>query len=289
MAWALAREIAADGNDPETDPHAAKIARGVHPDMIELCGKESISAMIRVDDIRELEDRAATTPLEAPRKMALIDPADRMNEAAANALLKILEEPPRRLQLLLVSADPHRLPTTIRSRCTPIQLEPVAVDELVPWLAARRVLAEREALLIATLAEGRPGLALRLADSGYIEHRHELLGALNALRKHGFAAVFKVAHQLVSTKAPLQESLTSLLTLLRDALVFKTRGEGVLNQDLVEPLAEFASRHPAEGLLEAARYLEQVTPEAPYFYAAQARAQFAECVATEIGMRLKGR
>ena len=201
MAWALAREIVAEGGDPATHPRALKIARGVHPDMIEITSKESASSQILVKSIREIEDRTATAPLESPRKFVLIKPADRMNDNAANCLLKILEEPPPHLLFFLITSEPHRLLDTIRSRATPLALEPVALDELAPWLMKQAGLDEERARLLAALAEGRPGYALALAKAGNLKARGEILEAFKFLGQHGFAAVFSVAHRLLALES----------------------------------------------------------------------------------------
>ena len=287
LAWALAREIVAEGGDPATHPRALKIARNVHPDIMELTGKESVSSTIRVEEIRSIEGRASTAPLESPRKMILIEPADRMNEAAANCLLKILEEPPPNLLFFLISSEPNRLLATIRSRCTLLRLEPVPAGDLATWLKGQVKVDEPKARLLAVLAEGRPGTALALAKAGALEARSDLLQALSQIKQHGFAAVFAVANRITSTKGELKETLTVAMTLLRDALVLKTRGEGILNQDLAPALADFAAANSTGGLLEAARRLEHATAEAPYFYTPQSKAHFVECLVMDIGRHLR--
>ncbi len=287
MAWALAREIVCEGGDPATDRSSLKIERGFHPDVMELSGKQTASSMILVDAIRELEDRAATSPLESPRKIAIIEPADRMNTSAANSLLKLLEEPPRALQLLLITPEPNRMLTTIRSRCTPLILEPVPVPDLAEWLEKRTRLKAVQAALIARLSEGRPGFAASLAEARMLESRGAILEALTALSKQGFAAIFAVAHRLIGAQDDLGATLTAAMTLVRDALVLRARGEGVLNEDLLEPLAALAEGRSIEGLLGAAERLERAAAEVSYFYTPAARAQFVECLTIEIGRQLR--
>ncbi|OPZ06284.1 MAG: DNA polymerase III subunit tau [candidate division BRC1 bacterium ADurb.BinA292] len=286
LAWALAREIAADGRDPATDPKSLKVVRGVHPDMFEISGKSTVSRSIVVDEIRRLEDRAMTAPLEAPRKVFVIDPADRMNTAAANALLKILEEPHGRLAFVLVTSVPHRLLDTIRSRCAELRLEPVAIDELAAWLRAHRPLDEPRARLLAALAEGRPGRALQWADSRCLDARRQTIDALLLFHTHGFAAVFHVADRLAGAGDSLAEGIAVAVTLLRDALVLAMRGDGALNSDLVDNLRRLSEAFPPPGLLAAAARLEAAAAEAPYFYTPQAKAHFMECLVTDVGKLL---
>jgi DNA polymerase-3 subunit delta' len=265
LAWALARQIVADGGDPATHPRALKIQRNVHPDIIELDGTGTASGMIPVEDVRKLEDRVYTAPLESPRKIVVIEPADRMNEYSANALLKILEEPPDCLLFLLITPESNRLLPTIRSRCAVIKLEPVQTDELADWLRERHHIDAERARLVASLAEGRPGYALALAKAGMIAQRDQMLAALDHLMTHGFASVFAVAERVAALGDNLSEALLMAMTLLRDALVLKMGGGSVLNRDLIEPLEKFASGRSAEGLLEAAQRLEEAAAEAPYF------------------------
>ena len=285
LAWALAREIVAEGGDPTTHPRSLKILRGVHPDVMELTGAGSASAMIRVEDIRSIEDRAWSAPLESPRKIVLIEPADRMNESAANCLLKLLEEPPPYLLFLLLTAEPGRMLETIRSRCTPVAMEPVAMEELLEWLVKRTGLDRERARLVAALSEGRPGYALALAEAGMLGRRSEILTALARLMSDGFASVFSVADTLAAGN--MAENMTALVTLLRDVLVLKAGGEQVLNTDLADPLRAFADGRSAQGVLEAAERIESSITEVPYFYTPQARMHFAECLVTELGRLLK--
>lgn len=285
-AWALLRELAADGADPRTHPGALKIERGVHPD-VHLPRGRTVSGQIGVGEIRELENKAYYAPLEAPRRMVLIDPADRMNVSAANCLLKLLEEPPPRLQFVLVCDEASRLIETIRSRCAAVTLEPVPTGEIVNWLMDRHRMKEDRARLLAPIAEGRPGWALTLAAAGALERRGAILEAVGWLAEHGFAALFRVSDQIARQKGELTQTLLVAVLLLRDALILKL-GEGrLINEDLREELHAVAQRASAEGLLEAADRLTRAAGEAPYYYMPQARALFVECLMTDVGRVLR--
>src|SRR5437879_4192720 len=98
---------------------ADRVARGVHPDLYVL---EPVGDQIRIDDIRELRRDLHMRPFEAERRVYLVYSAETMNEDAADALLKDLEEPPPYAVIVLVADDLGPLPETIRSRC---QLVPV--------------------------------------------------------------------------------------------------------------------------------------------------------------------
>ena len=283
MAYALARRIVADGGDPATHPRSLKVARGVHPDLIPV-SPGGASGQIRIDEIRAVEDRTATAPLESPRKIVLIEPAEAMTTQAANCLLKLFEEPPPELLIILISAEPNRVLPTIRSRASEVRLEPVPGGDLVRWLMGRRPLGEAEAGLIAGLAEGRPGVALALCEGDAMGRRGRILEGLALLAREGFAGLFRAADALI--KADPGDLLLAV-TLLRDALLIRAESGAPLNRDLEAELAALAEGRSAEGLLEAAERLHGAAAEARYVYTPQAKALFIECLLIDVGRSLR--
>ena len=123
--------------------------------------------VISVDQIRQLIERFSTHGHISNYRVALIYPADTMNLNAANALLKLLEEPPDDATLLLVSAEPGRLPATVRSRCTAIQLPLPDRDQALEWISDRIPPELQPAAL--QVARGSPLKAIALAESGFLE------------------------------------------------------------------------------------------------------------------------
>lgn len=149
-------------------------ASGSHPDLLRLGpDPESKSGEIRVEAIRELADRASLTAIRAPRKVIIIDPADRMNAAAANALLKTLEEPPGATLLCLIGEQPDRLPATVRSRCQPIKIVAPPSEQALDWLT--RTGQGQNGLLRLALAQGAPLRAAAEIDESLLERRQALL------------------------------------------------------------------------------------------------------------------
>jgi len=127
------------GNFPDVAflmPQTELLARGVvgRADLEGAPSKE-----IRVDDIRALARRLSLAALRGRRKIAIVTPADAMNERAQNTLLKTLEEPPPSTTFLLLSANPDALLPTIRSRCARVQLGPVPEEALVSRLVREGV------------------------------------------------------------------------------------------------------------------------------------------------------
>ena len=136
--------------------------------------------VIPVDQVRELSARLATTPQYGSAKVAIIDPADDMNDAAANALLKTLEEPVPGRYLWLLCANPARLPATIRSRCQRLEFRLPPVDEAAAWLRAQgHAAADADAALEA--ARGHPGLADAWLRDGGLALRREVAAGLARL------------------------------------------------------------------------------------------------------------
>jgi DNA polymerase III subunit delta' len=123
------------------------------------------SADIRVDDMRRMKSFFTMSATDGGRRAAVIDAADDMNTAAANALLKLLEEPPAGVTLFLISHQPHRLLPTIRSRCRELRLAPLAPETLSDALtAAGGTLAPADMQAMAELAGGSVGEAFRLTN-----------------------------------------------------------------------------------------------------------------------------
>jgi DNA polymerase-3 subunit delta' len=155
---------------------------GTHPDYVALSyglRKDGVQRQdIVVDQIRELSARLATASQFGGWQVASIDPADAMNTAAANALLKTLEEPASQTMLVLVADAPWRMPATIRSRCQRIDFQLPVREASLAWLQQVGV-REAEAALAA--AGGNPGLARIWAEEGALAQRQEVRKDLAAL------------------------------------------------------------------------------------------------------------
>ncbi|MGH7193174.1 MAG: DNA polymerase III subunit delta', partial [Candidatus Saccharimonadales bacterium] len=152
---------------------------GSHPDYRYVTVAEDKS-VIAIAQIRELIAHLSLTSQHGGRKVALIEPADAMNTASANALLKTLEEPGAGTLLILVSARPARLPATIRSRCQMLRMLPPAADHALGWLNAQS--SRKDWPVLLGLAGGGPLAAVELAGSPQAEARLEMFRALEEIR-----------------------------------------------------------------------------------------------------------
>ncbi len=138
--------------------------------------------VIVVDDVRDIRNFISLTPAENGYRVVLIDGAEDMNKSAANALLKMLEEPPPRTVFLLVSHAPGRLLPTIRSRCRTLTLRPLDDDTLAALLTRHKPdLAPGDRAALLGIADGSIGRALRLADEGGVALYREMVGLLGRL------------------------------------------------------------------------------------------------------------
>lgn len=146
---------------------AASLNRA-HPDLI-LLEREEGKTEISVKAVRDARTRAASRPFLAPRQVVYIPHADRVNAEGANALLKILEEPPAGAVFILVAEDASRFPETVVSRIVAVPFRPIAEPDIAAGLVATGVAAD-EAAARAAGAHGRPGRAILPSDADATDH-----------------------------------------------------------------------------------------------------------------------
>lgn len=155
-----------------TDPVSQLISAQSHPDLLvleKLVDGGKTKKSISVDQARDLPEFFAKSPSRAAYRVAIIDAADDLNINAANALLKVLEEPPERGVLFLVTHAPGRLLATIRSRCRRLTFQPWAEPAVASLLERQTDLEPDEAERIAGMARGSPGAALSLATQANLD------------------------------------------------------------------------------------------------------------------------
>jgi DNA polymerase III subunit delta' len=171
------------------NPVFRRVASGAHPDLRRVSRGVNPKtgrprSEIVVDDVREAIAFLRLTPSEGGWRVIVVDGAEDMNRNAASALLKVLEEPPARAILLLVSHAPGRLLATIRSRCRKLELPALSAEALGEVLARQMPdLPDSDRRLVAALSEGSIGRAMALAESGGIELYRDLVELLLALPK----------------------------------------------------------------------------------------------------------
>jgi DNA polymerase-3 subunit delta' len=178
---------------------------------------KKLRSEIVVDDARRALPFFAQTAAEGGWRVAVVDCADEMNQNAANALLKVLEEPPGRGLLLLVSHAPGGLLATLRSRCRKLVLRPLRDDQVADLLGQRFPdLEATEMAALVALAAGSPGRALELAGEGGIGLYRELLALLRDLPGSDVPALHKLGDRLA--RANGATAFQVLMELLQDFL-----------------------------------------------------------------------
>jgi len=216
--------------------------------------------LILVDAVRDLEKEAFFRPYEANARFFLIDEADKMNDAASNALLKTLEEPASASHIILISSRPDTLLPTIRSRCQSVRFAPVETVEIEKFLTAERKLLPADARLTARLAFGSVGRALSIELEKLKPRRELLLRVLqNAIENRDRVSLLQAAEKLndANNKDDFEDNLEILLTLVRDVWTLALGGgETIVNIDLAPPLRLLAEKSETRGLSDWMREIE---------------------------------
>ena len=188
-------------------PVFRRVASGGHPDLRTIArtinpktGKPR--SEIVIDDVRDAVAFMRLTPAEGGWRVIVVDGAEDMNRNAANALLKVLEEPPPRAILLLVSHAPGRLLATIRSRCRRLDVKPLPAAMVLELLSRRMPeLNAADHDMVAGLAEGSIGRALALAEAGGVDLYRDLSELLLPLPKLDAGALHRLADKLARGSA----------------------------------------------------------------------------------------
>jgi DNA polymerase III subunit delta' len=260
-AVALAAGFVCTAPAPEESPcgrcrACGLVARGSHPD-VRLVEPESGRRGVTIEQVRQLAHDAGLRPYEAKRKVFVLTDVETMSDAAANALLKTLEEPPADTVLLLTANDVSQVLPTIASRCREVALRTVPAAEIEAGLLARGAPPET-ARRLARLAGGRPGWAIgaaadpeRVADH---DRRVELLETLLARPRRERLPAASGFGEAATTK----DVLDVWLGWWRDALlVQQDLPDLVANVDRVEPLRRLGAAHPRAALWHALRRIQE--------------------------------
>jgi DNA polymerase-3 subunit delta' len=251
-----------------------RVVKGLHPDVTwvmpdeervsrGLAGRSDFtgtpSRELRVEQIRDLQERLALRGLESKRKVAILVSAQAMNVQAQNAFLKTLEEPPPGTTLVLVASAMDKLLPTIRSRCSKVHFGPLPVELVAGRVREERKLDAATAELAAVMAGGSLGRALAL-DVDALAQRKDVLHAFEALRGEDAVGLLRFAEAHGGSREDAEGVLELLVLWTRDvALARVGREESLANRDLKDLALEVASRtseallHRRHALLEGAR------------------------------------
>ncbi len=188
-----------------------------------------MKADIAVDDVRKVPGFLRRTSGEGGWRVVIIDGVERMNASGHNAILKILEEPPSGVLLLLITEAPGALLPTIRSRCRKLMLEPLPEAVVLRLLERDRAdLAAQDRVALARLSEGSVGRALTLADAGGLDLYRQMVAVLTSLPRLDQRAAHAFAETLARKGEDSYDIATELLVWWLARLVRAgVRGAGV--------------------------------------------------------------
>ena len=278
----LAKELAQAVNClGETRPcgdcgQCPRIASGLHPD-VRVIGVESQTAgdgrnrvTIGIDQVREVQRQASLKPYEGSHRVFIFDGAELLSEEAANSLLKVLEEPPDQVVLVLLAADAESLLPTIVSRCNRLDLRPLSPSLVSRELVARYEVAQERADEIARLSGGRLGWAIQaMNEPELLEHHETALVEIEAAIAAGLEERFSYAARLAVSfgeqREPTRQELGLWLEWWRDVMLIKQgASEMVTNlsrQESLRTTAESLSTAEIvsgiEAIRTAAEYLDR--------------------------------
>ena len=234
-------------------PACTRIARGVHPDVLLVTPGDS--GAIKIDQVRDIVDRAQYRPFEGRRRVVIIDQADALVHPAQNALLKTLEEPTPSSVFILVTSLPDMLLPTVLSRCPQLRFRPLSLEEMTKALMARGR-TETAARAVAATAAGSLGQALQASADEFVESRDLAQDVLEqAAAQHDPARRVETAQQLI-TKPPsgvterdqLATHLRAMAVLLRDVEVLATGADErtLANADVRPALERLSATYRGE-------------------------------------------
>jgi len=239
------------------NPVYQRIVAGGHADMLvierrvnEKTGK--LKTVIDVDSVREVGAFMRLTPAEGGWRVVVIDSADEMNPNSANAVLKVLEEPPKNALLLLVSHNPGRLLPTIRSRCRTLKLRPLKPDLLTNLVHTYAPdVSSEDASRLAALSDGSIGHALGLVEEGGLELYAELLSLLHTLPRLDVQALHALADKVARAGADdAFRTVTGLLRWWLERMVLTAAGKSPATSGTADDEALFMAGLASQASLD---------------------------------------
>ena len=229
-----------------------RIARGLHADIRVISTESYVGEQgrarlsIGIDQVREVRKEANLKPFEGSYRVLIFDGVERLTDEAANSILKLLEEPPDKVVLILLSSDASAVPSTIASRCQLLELRPLPLQTVAEVLRNEHGADQDTADEIARRSGGRLGWALEAVERREIlTDLNDRLEALTDVVKAGLEARFAYAESLASSffrsRETVWEELRMWRDLWRDLLLMKEGGaDYVVNLPLASQLSRMA-------------------------------------------------
>lgn len=256
-ALMLAKALNCTNSEPgdfcDTCSNCRKIDSGTHPDLV-IVSLEDEATQIKIEQIRRILGLLELQPLEGRNKIFIIDPANLLNQQAANALLKGLEEPPENSFFILMTVNVHELLLTVRSRCQVYNFTPLTLDEI-----RQHGIADE---LAVRWSQGSIGRA-RALDMTRLKSEREVVmdfleTVVGASEEH-FQDLLAVSAELGRAKQEFESRMDILAVLIADVFYLKEGvGDKLINIDLQDRLKKVAGKITDDRMIQMAEFLKLI-------------------------------
>ncbi len=249
--FAMALQCENQGSDPCCECRACKQAYNKnHPDIIRVSHEKPNT--ISVDDIRtQVNNDIMIKPYSGPKKIYIINEAEKMNLAAQNALLKTLEEPPEYGVIILLTTNMEAFLQTIISRCIVLTMKPVRDSQIQEFLMKEYHIPDYKAAVCAAFARGNVGKARQLASSEDFDNiKDEAITLLKYIDEMEIHEITKAIKKMGEYKLEINDYLDILAIWYRDALLFKATKDvnHLIFKEEIQYIKKAASRSTYEGI-----------------------------------------
>ncbi len=217
-----------------------KIVRGVHPDVMVISKDGSA---IKLAQIRSLKERCRIHPYEARRRVIILEDCQDLTEEAANALLKILEEPPASNLFLLLAPEPYNLMPTIVSRCCHIRCRPLDPQSVAETLRDEMSLDEETALRLAHLSFGSVERARVWAQEKLLDHMENVMHRLEKILQSPMVDFFQDVAQWAKETENLEQDLECIKFAVREVLLTHLKSSSSTTCSATAPMARAPWKH----------------------------------------------
>lgn len=267
LAYALAAALNCTGNPVPCGKCRActLIGKRSHPDITQI-EAEHEGGTLKIEQVRDIQQTLSLRPYEARYRIAILRRFHEANPAAANALLKTLEEPAQNVVLILTARSVEGLLPTIVSRCQPLNLRPLPIETTREALEWHWNVPQDVAKTLAQISGGRMGWAIQAyTDPGVLAVRTESFDLLDAILRGNRRERFALVEKLTGKKPELYPLLDLWQGFWRDVLLVASGSHATITnydyRDMIQALAQNAGQDAAQRALEATRrtitYLRQ--------------------------------
>ena len=229
------------------------LAAGTHPDFFQIQPESETKATpaIRIEAVRKLQEEIARIPLLSERRVVIMQEADKMNEAAANCLLKTIEEPSGQIVFILLTSRPSALLDTIISRCMRVEFGILQPEELVAILHQQGI-EEPLAGKLASIADGSVSKALAMQDEELLNLQAQAFDLASAAGTLGVEQLLQLAKEMSNhSREKLIQWLGFLAMIYRDLLMlYSGSGLPLYNQSDIDRLSSLLNKYHQQELLQ---------------------------------------